>query len=87
LCDTVFAQKWLSVADAAERISEMAQTPSVLQQMECEIPEDGGDSALERCLKNWLAGAYQQWSARETSFLIIDAQSVKNTDTAEEKRL
>jgi hypothetical protein len=21
--------------------------------------------------KNWLAGAYQQWSARETSFLII----------------
>jgi len=34
-----------------------------------EIPEDGGDSPLQRCLKKigW-RGSYQQWSARENQF-------------------
>ncbi len=39
------------------------------------------ESVLERILKK-LVG-FQQWS--EYQFCIIDAQSVKNTDTAEEK--
>ncbi|MFN8992871.1 MAG: IS5 family transposase [Pseudomonadota bacterium] len=51
-----------------------------------EIPEDGGDSPLQRCLKK-LVGVVRINNGRQekTSFIIIDAQSVKNTDTAEEK--
>ncbi len=35
--------------------------------------------------ENGWRGPTKQWSERKTSFIIIDAQSVKNTDTAESK--
>ncbi len=32
-----------------------------------------------------MRGPTKQWTERKTSFIIVDAQSVKNTDTAQEK--
>jgi transposase len=51
-----------------------------------EKPGSGPDSLLEQVLKKvgW-RGPTQQWSAEQTSFCIVDAQSVKNTDSAENK--
>jgi transposase len=49
-------------------------------------PTDGKPSTLEQVLKKLVGGARQSNGRTETtSFLIIDAQSVKNTDTAKEK--
>jgi transposase len=48
--------------------------------------DDQGKSLLERALKNQVAAARQrQKRSATTSFLIIDSQSVKNSDTAENK--
>ncbi|QBB71424.1 IS5 family transposase [Pseudolysobacter antarcticus] len=50
-------------------------------------PDENGISLLERALKkSGGRGAYQAGAQRHmTSFLIVDAQSVKNTDTATHK--
>jgi transposase len=49
-------------------------------------PDQQGVSALERALKKSVGEAREKLERNAmTSFLIVDAQSVKNTDTAEEK--
>ena len=49
-------------------------------------PEPDGTSALERALKKSVGAAREQLGRKaKTSFLIVDAQSVKNTDSAEQK--
>ena len=53
-----------------------------------ERPDPEQDSILEQVLKkNWLVGAARQGNGRkeQTSFCIVDSQSVKNTDSAEAK--
>jgi hypothetical protein len=47
---------------------------------------DSAESILEQCLKK-IIGEVRQNNGRneKTSFIIIDAQSMKNTDTAESK--
>ena len=51
-----------------------------------EQPDPEQDSILEQVLKTigW-RGPTKQWEERQTSFCIVDSQSVKNTDTAEQK--
>ena len=51
-----------------------------------ERPGPGQDSILEQVLKTigW-RGPTKQWTEKQTSFCIVDSQSVKNTDTAEQK--
>lgn len=52
-----------------------------------EIKNEGKSSPLDRSLKKIVGQARLKHGQKEhTSFCIIDAQSVKNTDTAEEKR-
>ncbi|MFC6842117.1 IS5 family transposase [Xanthomonas theicola] len=49
-------------------------------------PDDEGVSLLERALKNQVGAARQRQGRNACStFLIVDAQSVKNTDTAGQK--
>ena len=49
-------------------------------------PGEDGVSALERALKKSVGEARTRLGRNaQTSFVIVDAQSVKNTDTAEEK--
>ncbi len=49
-------------------------------------PGQDGVSALERALKKTIGEARTKLGRKATtSFVIVDAQSVKNTDTAEEK--
>jgi transposase len=49
-------------------------------------PDQQGISALERALKKSVGEAREKLGRKAaTSFIIVDAQSVKNTDTAEEK--
>jgi transposase len=49
-------------------------------------PDQQGTSALERALKKSVGEAREKLGRKATtSFIIVDAQSVKNTDTAEEK--
>ena len=49
-------------------------------------PRESGISILEEALeKSGSCGSPQAGAHEETTFLIIDAQSVKNTDTAMEK--
>ncbi|MFP5207858.1 MAG: IS5 family transposase [Acidobacteriota bacterium] len=49
-------------------------------------PGEDGTSALERALENPVGAAREkQGRNASTSFLIMDAQSVKNTDSAEQK--
>ena len=48
--------------------------------------DDDGKSLLERALKNQIGAAREKLErSASTSFLIVDAQSVKNSDTAENK--
>ena len=51
-----------------------------------ERPGPGQDSILEQVLKKigW-RGPTKQWTEKQTSFCIVDSQSVKNTDTAGHK--
>ena len=51
-----------------------------------ERPGPGQDSILEQVLKKigW-RGPTKQWTKEQTSFCIVDSQSVKNTDTAGHK--
>ena len=49
-------------------------------------PRESGISILEETLKNQVVAERRKQGRHEaTTFLIIDAQSVKNTDTAMEK--
>jgi transposase len=49
-------------------------------------PDQHGTSALERALKKSVGEAREKLGRKSTtSFIIVDAQSVKNTDSAEEK--
>lgn len=50
-------------------------------------PLDGGHSLLQQCLKKLVGQARikQRRSSCKSSFLIVDAQSVKNTDSAQGK--
>jgi transposase len=49
-------------------------------------PDQDGISALERALKKSVGAAREKQGRNAlTTFLIVDAQSVKNTDTAEQK--
>jgi transposase len=49
-------------------------------------PDQDGISALERALKKSVGEAREKLGRKTTtSFIIVDAQSVKNTDTTEEK--
>ena len=49
-------------------------------------PDQDGISALERALKQSVGEAREELGRKAaTSFIIVDAQSVKNTDSAEEK--
>jgi transposase len=48
-------------------------------------PDEQGISVLERALKNQIGAArMKQGRNADSTFLIVDAQSVKNTDTAEQ---
>ena len=47
--------------------------------------DEEGVSVLDRSLKNWLERSEKNRAEVLDEFLIVDAQSVKNTDTAEEK--
>ena len=63
--------KWCTVHSYFQRWSE---------------PRENGISILEKALKNQVvAERRKQGRHEETTFLIIDAQSVRNTDTAMEK--
>ena len=51
-----------------------------------ERPDPEQDSILEQVLKKWVGAARQGNGRKEqTSFCIVDSQSVKNTDSAEQK--
>jgi transposase len=72
------------MADVACRFSKMAHVPFLFSTMEREKGER--PQPVGRGFKNVVGRTRQNLGRdKETRFLIVDAQSVKNTDTAQEK--
>ena len=73
------------MANVAKRIPQLANMPLLFQDLERK-KDDKSESLLEVVLKKMVAELrILDGRCAKTSFVIIDARSVKNTDTAENK--
>ena len=73
------------MANVAKRIPQLANMPLIFQDLELK-KDDKSESLLEVVLKKMVAELrILDGRCAKTSFVIIDFQSVKNTDKAENK--